>query len=217
MVQDTADRCDLPAVCAGDADVSRHRRRALALGAIAAVLVVAGLVQLGRGPAPPRPGGVATEVVALRDLPSGARIAADSLGVVRVPARYAVRGAVIDPRAAIGLRAAVAVPRGALLMDAELSRTDRVAEARDVAVRLDDAAGLPSGDLAGAHADVLLVPTRGATPAIVLADVLVIAARTNDGAAVATLRLPQADVAAVVAAEGRGLLRLAVRAAPGAA
>lgn len=197
--------------------MSRHRRRALALGAIAALLVVAGLFELGRGSAPLRRGPVATEVVAVRNIPAGARITADALGVVRVPARYAVRGAVVDPRAAIGLRAAVALPGGGLLMEAEVSRGERLAEARDVAVRLDDAAGLPSGDLAGTHADVVLVPTRGETPAIVLADVLVIAARTSDGAAVATLRLPQAEVAAVVAAEGRGSLRLAVRASPGAA
>lgn len=197
--------------------MSRHRRRALALGAIAALLVVAGLFELGRGSAPLRRGRVATEVVAVRNIPAGARITADALGVVRVPARYAVRGAVVDPRAAIGLRAAVALPGGGLLMEAEVSRGERLAEARDVAVRLDDAAGLPSGDLAGTHADVVLVPTRGETPAIVLADVLVIAARTSDGAAVATLRLPQAEVAAVVAAEGRGSLRLAVRASPGAA
>ena len=197
--------------------MSRHRRRALALGAIAVLLVVAGLFELGRGSAPLRRGPVATEVVAVRNIPAGARITADELGVVRVPARYAVRGAVVDPRAAIGLRAAVALPGGGLLMEAEVSRGERLAEPRDVAVRLDDAAGLPSGDLAGTHADVVLVPTRGETPAIVLADVLVIAARTSDGAAVATLRLPQAEVAAVVAAEGRGSLRLAVRASPGAA
>ena len=216
-MQNTADRCHLQAVCTGDAVVSRHRRRALALGAIAAVLLVAGLVELGRGSAPLRRGAVATEVVAVQDIPAGARITADALGVVRVPTRYAVRGAVGDPRAAIGLRAAVALPGGGLLMEAEVSHGERVVEARDVAVRLDDAAGLPSGDLAGTHADVLLVPTRGHAPAIVLANVLVVAARTSDGVAVATLRLRQADVAAVVAAEGRGSLRLAVRASPGAA
>jgi len=207
----------VPAVCTGDAVVSRHRRRALALGAISALLVVAGLFELGRGSTRLRRGAVATEVVAVRNIPAGARITADALGVVRVPARYAVRGAVVDPRAAIGLRAAVTLPGGGLLMEAEVSRVERLAEARDVAVRLDDAAGLPAGDLAGAHADVVLVPTRGETPAIVLADVLVIGARTSDGAAVATLRLAQAEVAAVVAAEGRGSLRLAVRASPGAA
>jgi Flp pilus assembly protein CpaB len=193
--------------------VSRHRRRALALAAIAAMLAIAGLVQVGRGSESRRREAMATEVVLVRDIPAGARIAADALGVVRVPARYAVRGAVLDPRAAIGHRTAVALPAGAALMAAEVAGTERVPEARDVAVRLDDAAGLPSEDLAGVHADVVLVPTRARTPAIVLADVLVVATRTSDGAAVATLRLPPGDVAAVVAAEGRGSLRLVVRAA----
>jgi hypothetical protein len=96
-------------------------------------------------------------------------------------------------------------------MEAEISHGERVPGARDVAVRLDDAAGLPAGELTGAHADVLLVPSRGSTPETVLVDALVVAARTHDGAAVATLRLRQADVSAIIAAEGRGLLRLAVR------
>jgi len=46
----------------------------------------------------------------------------------------------------------------------------------------------------------------------VLADVLVVSARSTDGAAVATLRLPAAAVSGIVAAEGRGSLRLVVRA-----
>ena len=196
--------------------MSRHRRRALALAAIAAVLAIAGLMLIGRGSEPRPREAIATEVVLVRDIPAGARITTDVLGVVRVPARYAGRGAVVEPRAAIGRRAAVALPAGAVLMAAEVSGTERLPDSRDVAVRLDDAAGLPSGDLAGVRADVLLVPTRGTTPAIVLADVLVVAARTSDGAAVATLRLPPGDVAAVVDAERRGSLRLAVRTAPDA-
>lgn len=191
--------------------VSRHRRRALALAVIAAVLAVAGLIEVGRGSAPVRRGAVATEVVAVRAIPAGARITADALGIVRVPARYAGRGAVADPQEVTGLRAAVPVPAGAVLMEAEVFHSERVPEARDVAVRLDDAAGLPTGELAGAHADVLLVPSRGTPPETVLVDALVVAARTTDGAAVATLRLRRADVVAVVAAEGRGLLRLVVR------
>jgi len=196
--------------------VSRHRRRALALAATAAVLAVLGLIQIGRGSDPRRPGAIATEVVLVRDVRAGAKITAGALGVIRVPARYSGRGAVLEPRAAIGRRAAVALPAGAVLMAAEVSGAERLPDSRDVAVRLDDAAGLPAGDLAGVRADVLLVPTRGTTPAIVLADVLVVGARTSDGAAVATLRLPPGDVAAVVDAERRGSLRLAVRTAPDA-
>jgi Flp pilus assembly protein CpaB len=195
--------------------VSRHRRRALALGAVAVVLAVAGLVELGRGSAPLRLGALTSEVVVLRDLPAGARITADALGVVRVPVRYAARGAILEPRAAIGRRAAVALSAGNLLMNAEVADTERLPAARDVAIRLDDAAGLPSEDMAGARADVLLVPAGGVRPAIVLADVLVVSARTSDGASVATLRLPPADVTPLVAAEARGSLRLAVRSSPG--
>ncbi len=177
------------------------------------MLAVAGVVEIGRSATPPRRRAMAAEVVVVRDLPAGARITPAALGVVRVPARYAIRGAVTAVPEAAGHRLAVAVPAGTVLMQAELETGDRIAAARDVAVRLDDAAGLPAGDLAGARADVLLVPPgRGAAPAVVLADVLVVAARSSDGAAVATLRLPAAAVGAVVAAEGRGSLRLIVRA-----
>jgi Flp pilus assembly protein CpaB len=202
----------MPAMLAGGM-VSRHRRRAIVLAVLAAALAIGGLVELGRGSAAPRRERMATEVVAIRDVPAGARLSADVLGVVRVPARYANRGAVGDPRSAIGLRAAVALPAGALLLQPELSRDDRIADARDVAVRVDDAAGLPSAPLAGAHADVLLVRPGREAPAVVLSDVLVVAARTTDGAAVATLRLAAADVSTIVAAEGCGSLRLAVRTA----
>jgi hypothetical protein len=73
-----------------------------------------------------------------------------------------------------------------------------------------------AGDLAGARADVLLVPPgRGTAPVVVLADVLVVSAQSSSGTAVATLRLPVAAVSQVVAAEGRGSLRLVVRASAG--
>ena len=77
--------------------------------------------------------------------------------------------------------------------------------------------GLPAGDLAGARADVFLAtPGRRSDPTIVLTDVLVVAADRSDGSAVATLRLPAAAVATIIAAEGRGSLRLVVRSTPGA-
>jgi Flp pilus assembly protein CpaB len=208
-----AHRVDLPALHAGHQAVSRHRRRALAYAALAAVLVIVALIEIGRSSAPaPHPSTV-PQVVAVRALPAGAMLSADDLGVVRVPARYAARGAIGDAHAAIGRRTDVAIPAGAPLMTAEIATGDRIAAARDVAVRLDDAAGLPAGALAGAHADVLLVqPGRASEPTVVLADVLVVSARSTDGAAVATLRLPAAAVSGIVAAEGRGSLRLVIRA-----
>lgn len=193
--------------------MSRHRRRALAHAALAAILVIAGLIEIGRSSGPARRRSTVRQVVAVRAVPAGTTLSADDLGVIRVPVRYAARGAVGDAHAAIGRRTAVAIPAGAPLMAAEIAAGDRIAAARDVAVRLDDAAGLPAGVLAGAHADVLLVqPGRAAEPAVVLADVLVVSARSIDGAAVATLRLPAAAVSGIVAAEGRGSLRLVIRA-----
>ena len=137
--------------------------------------------------------------------------------MVRVPARYATPGVVADPEDAVGRRVAVAVPAGALLAEPELATDTRVVAGRDVAVRVDAAAGLPAGDLAGARADVFLAtPGRRSDPTIVLTDVLVVAADRSDGSAVATLRLPAAAVATIIAAEGRGSLRLVIRSTPGA-
>jgi hypothetical protein len=197
--------------------VSRHARKAAALAALALVLAVAGLVELGSNAAPRRRPAASAQVVVVRDLEAGARLTPDARGFVRVPARYAARGAVISASAAVGRRLAVALPAGAVLMQPELQAGEQLAAARDVAIRLDGAAGLPAGDLVGARADVLLVPPgRAAAPAVVLADVLVVAAHTSAGVAVATLRLPAPAVGAVVAAEGRGSLRLVVRAPAGA-
>ena len=196
--------------------MSRHQRAALGWAVLALVLVVAGLIEIGRGPTPPPRRPMAVEVVALRDLAAGARLTTGALGTVRVPARYASRGAVTAVSETTGRRLAVPVPAGSLLMRAELEAGEQIAAAREVAVRLDEAAGLPAGDLSGARADVLLVPPgRGTAPVVVLADVLVVSTRSSSGTAVATLRLPVAAVSQVVAAEGRGSLRLVVRAPAG--
>lgn len=197
--------------------MSRHRRRALILSALAVALAIAGLAELGRGTASRPHAAMVSQVVVRQDVPAGGRLGAHDLGVVRVPARYASVAAVADPEQAVGRRTAVALPAGAFLMQPELARGDRLPAGRDVAVRVDDAAGLPAGDLTGAHADVFLAPPgRGTAPTIVLLNVLVVAARRSDGAAVATLRLPAAAVAPIIAAEGRGSLRLVIRTTPGA-
>jgi Flp pilus assembly protein CpaB len=204
-------------VRAGDPLVSRHRRRALILSALAIALAVAGLAELGRGPASPPPPAMLSQVVVRQDVPAGGRLGVDDVGVVRVPARFVSAGAVADPQQAVGRRTAVALLAGAFLMQPELAREGRLAAGRDVAVRVDDAAGLPAGDLTGVHADLFLaLPGRGTAPTIVLSNVLVVAARRSDGVAVATLRLPASAVAPIIAAEGRGSLRLVIRTAPGA-
>jgi len=217
VVPGAARRIDLSPLRTGDPLVSRHRRRALAFAALAIGLAIAGLAELGRGTAASPQGRTVSQVVVLEALPAGGRVSAQALGVVRVPARYAAPGVVADPEDAVGRRVAVAVPAGALLAEPELATDTRVVAGRDVAVRVDAAAGLPAGDLAGAHADVFLAtPGRRSAPTIVLTDVLVVAADRSDGTAVATLRLPAAAVATIIAAEGRGSLRLVIRSTPGA-
>ena len=162
------------------------------------------------------PAAMTTQVVVVRPVAAGARLTAGDLATSQLPARYAPSGAVADPHIALGQRLAVALPAGAPLMAAELAGDERRVRGRDVAVRVDDAAGLPAGDLAGAYADVILArPARRSAPTVVLANVLVVAAGRSDGAAVATLRLPAADVGPLIAAEGRGSLRLVVRAGQG--
>jgi len=193
--------------------MSRHRRRGLVYTVVAVMLAVVGLIDIGRSAGPARRIATVAQVVLVRALPAGTMVSTADVGVVRVPVRYAMRGGIGDPEAAVGRRTAVPLPAGAPLMAAEIEAGDRIAAARDVALRLDDEAGLPAGDLAGAHADVLLVrPGPTSEPAVVLANVLVVSARSADGAAVATLRLPAPAVRVVVAAEGRGSLRLVVRA-----
>jgi Flp pilus assembly protein CpaB len=216
MVQGPPRRIDLPPLRAGHPPVSRHRRRAIVYLVLAVALAVAGLAVLGHGSATAPRVRTATQVVVLRSVAAGERLTADAIAVSRLPVRYAWSGAVSDPRAALGRRTAVALPAGAPLMEAELASHDGPVAGRDVAVRVDDAAGLPAGDLAGAHADVVLaLPGRGAAPSVVLSNVLVVAAGRSDGTAVATLRLPRAAVGPLIAAEARGSLRLVVRVGPG--
>lgn len=212
VVPGAARRINLPSLRAAGPHVSRHRRKALAYLGLAILLAIAGLGVLGRRPAASPRAQTATQVVIRRPVAAGERLTADVLAVSRLPARYVPSDGVADPRTVLGQRVAVALPAGASLMEAELANGDRLAPGRDVAVRVDDAAGLPAGDLAGAHADVVLAPPgRAATPTVVLSNVLVVAAGRADGAAVATLRLPPAAVGPLIAAEARGSLRLVVR------
>lgn len=196
--------------------MSRHRRRALICVSLAVICGIAGLGMLGHRAASAPRAAMATLVVVVRPVAAGARLTAGDLATSRVPERYAPSGAIADPGTVLGRRLAVALPAGTPLMEAELAGDERRVPGRDVAVRVDDAAGLPAGHLAGAHADVVLAtPGRGSEPTIVLANVLVVAAGRSDGAAVATLRLPPAAVGTLIAAEGRGSLRLVVRAGQG--
>lgn len=197
--------------------MSRHRRRSIVLGLAATVLALLGLLRLAGGT-----GAQATKVqraarlVTIRAVPAGSRITAADLGLQRVPAAYASAHQLSRPAQAIGLRAAVALVAGAPVMDAEVQRRQLAPGAREVAVRLDDAAGMPSGDLEDVRADVYVTPPgRHAHSRLVLAGVIVVSAAHADGGSVATLLLPRAAVPIAIAAEAEGTLRLVVQLSAG--
>ena len=151
----------------------------------------------------------------MRTVAAGSRIAAADLGIVHLPGAYASPHQLSAPAQAVGRRAAVTLAAGAPVMDAELRQTPVPAQAREVAVRLDDAAGIPAGDLADVRADVYLTPPgRDARSRLVLAGVVVLSATHSDGGSVATLLLPRPAVPVAIAAEAQGALRLVVH-APG--
>ena len=196
--------------------MSRHRRRSLVLALAGVVLALLGLSRLGAGadgyvPAARR----VIRVVAVRPVAQGARIAAADLGTVRLPAAWASRHQLSDPADAVGRRAAVALVAGAPVMDAEVSASTAPTGGRELALRLDDAAGVPAGDLADVRGDVYLTtPGRRSRTRLVLANVLVVSARRDDSGSVATLLLPPTAVPDAIAAEGEGSLRLVVRGDP---
>jgi Flp pilus assembly protein CpaB len=193
--------------------VSRGRRRSLVLALAGIVLAVLGLGRLGSGTdAHTTAGRRVVRVVAVRSVTAGRRIAAADLGTVRIPARWASPHQLADPSDAIGRRAAVAMVAGAPVMDAEITSAGPPQAARELALRLDDVAGVPAGDLADVRGDVYLTPPgRGGRTRLVLANVLVLSARRDDAGSVATVVLPPAAVPDAIAAEGEGSLRLVVR------
>jgi Flp pilus assembly protein CpaB len=191
-----------------------HRRRSGLLAAAAAVLLAVSLIG-GRGGSG---GGTVEPLVQIvsirRPLATGDRIVPADLAVSTVPSRWATPHQLSDPAAAVGRRSAVPLPAGAPLIDSELATNRAPSRARDVAVRLDEVAGLPGGDLVETTADLYLV-TPGRPPRIrlVIRDVLVVASSSDSGAMVATLRVADGDVAMLIEAESAGSLRL-VRRAP---
>jgi Flp pilus assembly protein CpaB len=193
--------------------VTRHRRRAIGWIVVAAALALVAVARSG-GPAS-RPVVLRQVVLTARALPVGRPIQARDLVVRGVPAQVASPHQLSDPAIAVGRAPAVALPPGSPLMDAELAAPAASGQ-RDVAVRLDDLAGVPGGDLAGARADVYLIQT-GRPPSIrrVLANVLVVSAAHSADGSVATLRLPPGMVARAISAEGAGQLRLVAVTTPG--
>jgi len=195
--------------------MSRHRRRSIILAIAGAVLALLGLARLGGGGgapgAPPRTR--VERIVAIRPVPAGTRITAADLGVVRLPPAYASPHQLAQPAQAIGRRTAVGLTAGSPVMDAELRSAPSAPAGREVAVRLDDAAGLPAGDLTDVRADVYVTPPGSRSRSrLVLAGVIVLSAAHTDTGSLATLLLPRAAVPAAIAAEAEGSLRLVVHA-----
>jgi Flp pilus assembly protein CpaB len=188
--------------------VTRGRRRALGWAAVA--LLLAGLALTRGGGRQSPQARLASVVVAVRAIPAGRPIAAADLRVRQVPAAAVSVHQIASPSAAVGRVAAVALAAGSPLMDAELASPAGPAS-RDVAVRLDDLAGVPAEATQGVRADLYLT-RAGRRPVIqrVLSGVLVVAASRSSDGAVATLRLAPDQVQTAIAAEGLGQLRLVV-------
>jgi pilus assembly protein CpaB len=102
--------------------MTRRRRAAALLGLALLLGALAASDVAGREAALRRQLGPTVPVVVVRaPLAAGQRIARDALALRRVPARYAPAGALADPRAAVGRRAAVAIAPGADLDPALLA------------------------------------------------------------------------------------------------
>jgi Flp pilus assembly protein CpaB len=200
----------LPALHRGAMGMTRYRRRSIVLGLLAAGLLLAVLV--GGGHDARRPPAAMRQLVMLRrPLAAGQRITAQDLATTAAPARWASVHQLSDPAAAIGLRAAAAMPAGVPLIDAMVTELRTRGSARDLSLRLDDAAGLPREPVTGARADVYQVRPGSGRVRLVIADVQVVAAGSADGVATATVRVSPADVPRLIAAETAGSLRLVAR------
>jgi hypothetical protein len=197
--------------------MSRHRRRSIGFVLAGTVLALLALTRLTGGSAERvSPAGRVARVVAIRPVLAGSRIAAADLGTVRLPGAYASPHQLSEPSQAIGRRAAVTLVAGAPVMDAELAVTPSLLKAREVAVRLDDTAGIPAGDLTDVRADLYVTPPgRDTRSRLILSGVVVLSAARRDGASVATLLLPVAAVPAAIAAEAEGSVRLVLHAGGG--
>jgi hypothetical protein len=194
--------------------MGRHRRRGVAFAALALVLALVALNGFG-GSGRPSPQPMQRVVSLRRPVAPGQRIAPADLATGAVPITWASPHQLADPGVAVGRVAAVALPAGAPLMDSELAVTSAGQVGRDVSLRLDEAAGLPLDPPDGLTADLYLVrPGRAPRVQLVLADTLVIASRTVDGTAVATLRVRDRDVPVLIEAESAGSLRLVGRGGP---
>lgn len=162
-------------------------------------------------------GPLADVLVARADVRAGARLAARELALRRVPARFVPPDALASTSDAAGLRAAVAIPRGAYVTASALGSPDGAAAAAG-------ATGLAPGERAldmlvsntsavelggpGGRVDVLVTTGRGGGPGrtrLALEDVQLLAARpaadSDTGKLIATLRVTVRQAVYLTAAQ----------------
>jgi len=202
--------------------MTRRRRAAALLGLALLLGVLAASDVAGREAALRRQLGPSVPVVVVRTpLRAGELIARGALAVRQVPERYAPPGALRDPQAAVGQRAAVAIAERTDLAASLLAVPGADPEPRGPVLRRGEraldlvAVGAADAVVAGARVDVLVTydgragapgPTR-----LALADVEVLAARAPptadapDSAAelpriLATLRVTVRQAVALTAA-----------------
>jgi pilus assembly protein CpaB len=168
--------------------MTRRRRAAALLGLALLLGVLAASDVAGREAALRRELGPTVAVVVVREpLRAGERITRAALAVREVPERYAPAGALRDPAAAVGQRAAMAIAQRTDLVAALLAVPETAKEPAGPALRRGEraldlvAVGAPDAVVAGARVDVLVTydgragepgPTR-----LALADAEVLAAR----------------------------------------
>jgi pilus assembly protein CpaB len=195
----------------GSEALSLHRRRALFLGALACVLAALGLASGGGSSTPADAAGVPV-VVAARPLTPGQRLVAADLAVRIVPTGPLAAHLFADAAPLVGQRVGIPVEQGAPVVPGAIVRHVAQRDSRDIAVRLDDVAGVPAGDLVDVLGDLYLV-APGTRPSVtpVLEGVQVVDSAADGGRVVATLRVPPSAVSPLILAEAAGSLRLVVR------
>ena len=116
----------------GKASRGRGRRLALAVAAVGCGVLAAAQVDRTVDEVESRTGAPVTVVAATENVPKGARFARGrtrrSLTLREVPERYAPRHGLLSPEQALGLEAAVPIPRGAYVTAPMLRDPDAPAE-----------------------------------------------------------------------------------------
>lgn len=157
-------------------------------------------------------GGYVTALVARTDLKAGKRVSAADVAARSLPARFVPPDALRSSADAIGLRAAIPIPRGAYVTASTLAASDNAGttlapgeRALDVSVSNTGAAELGG---AGARVDVLVTTGRDGTKgrtSLALQDVPLLAVRQGTGQEsdklVATLRVTVRQAVYLTAAQ----------------